>query len=59
MTDIHSTSIERTYPNGDTVQKRVTLRGETPIVGEVLPERHFYAGWTVTATVLCSVRSLK
>ncbi len=53
MSEVHSTSIERTYYNGDTAKKRVTLVGKTPIVGEVLSKNHFYAGWTVTATVLC------
>lgn len=53
MSEIHSTSIERTYRNGDKVTKRVTVVGETPIVGEVLPKGQFYEGWLVTRTVLC------
>lgn len=54
---IQSATIERTYSNAETSERRVTLNGREDgsafRIGETLPEWHFWAGWKITAAVDC------
>ena len=54
---IQSATIERTYRNAQTSERRVTLNGREDgsgfRAGETLPEWHFWSGWKVTAVVEC------
>jgi hypothetical protein len=54
---IQAATIERTYRNAETSERRVTLNGREDgsgfEVGETLPAWHFWAGWKITAAVDC------
>ncbi|KKN32086.1 hypothetical protein LCGC14_0817410 [marine sediment metagenome] len=54
---IQSATIERTYRNAETSERRVTLNGRADgngfSVGDTLPEGHFWAGWKITAATDC------
>jgi hypothetical protein len=54
---IQAATIERTYRNAETSERRVTLNGREDgsgfRVGEILPEWHFWAGWKIAAVVDC------
>ena len=52
---VDSTTIEKTYRDGETVTKRVTMV-DTPLSpGDTVPEGHFWEGWKVTAVVNCNI----
>jgi hypothetical protein len=56
---IQTATIERTYRNAETSERRVTLNGREDgsgfRVGETLPEWHFWAGWKITRATDCGV----
>jgi hypothetical protein len=55
---VDSTTIEKTYRDGETVVKRVTMVDCPLSPGDTVPEGHFWEGWKVTAVVNCNIPKL-
>lgn len=49
---VHSNTIERTYGR-EVCRRRVTMVDTDYKVGDMVPQGHFWAGWTIVEVVEC------